>query len=308
MKTKIPVIFFGTHEFAKSILVDLLESGLYTVELVVTQPDQPVGRKKIMTPPPVKIFAEKNTIPVLQPETLKNFIFQNKKSSLGIVAQYGKIIPKSVLDQFELGLINTHTSLLPKYRGASPIQSALMNGETETGVTLMLLDEGMDTGPILAQKSVQILPDETYLDLDKRLATGASELLLITVEKYIQGEIQPKVQEETNATSCELLSRDNGRIDWENMTSEEIYNQYRGLTPWPGIWSTLDGKRIKFLSVKKGEKNIQPGKFVQEKDSLFIGCKSGSLQILELQLEGKPPMKAEAFINGYKQLLEKTLE
>ncbi|MFH0857367.1 MAG: methionyl-tRNA formyltransferase, partial [Candidatus Magasanikbacteria bacterium] len=239
MNTKIPLIFFGTHEFAKTILEGLLQSPLYDVELVVTQPDQPVGRKKIMTAPPVKILAEKNNIPVVQPETLKNYIFQNKKSSIGVVAQYGKIIPQSVLDQFELGLINTHTSLLPKYRGASPIQSALMNGETETGVSIMLLDEGMDTGPLLAQKSVDILPDETYLELDTKLAIIASELLLSTIEPYVRGKIKPQPQENTEATPCRLLSRDDGRIDWKSMNATEIYNQYRGLTPWPGVWTTL---------------------------------------------------------------------
>jgi methionyl-tRNA formyltransferase len=308
MKNTISVVFFGTHEFATTILQGLIESPLYSVELVITQPDKPFGRKKIMTPPPVKVLAEKNNIPVDQPDTLKNYILENKESNIGIVAQYGKIIPASVLKQFTLGLINTHTSLLPKYRGASPIQSALMNSETETGVTIMKMDEGMDTGPILSQEKTQIEPNETYLELDKRLANIASALLNDTVAKYVSGEIQPQKQNDNGATLCKLLSRDDGRIDWQKMDATEVFNHYRGLTPWPGIWSTLEGKRIKLNKIEKIEKTLEPGLLASDNDSLYIGAKEGSIKVLQLQLEGKPEMDANVFINGYKHLFGKTLQ
>jgi methionyl-tRNA formyltransferase len=299
LNNKIKTVFFGTHDFATTILQGLINSPLIDVELVVTQPDRPVGRKKEMQAPPVKILAEKYNIEVNQPEKLKNWDI-NKISNLdiGITAQYGLIIPKKVLDAPKKGILNVHTSLLPKYRGASPIQTSLINGDTETGVTIMQMDVGMDTGDLLLQKSIQIDPDDTYLDLDKKLAHIGSEALLETLPDYISGELQPISQDDSKATLCKQLSREDGQINCEKKASE-IYNQYRGMTPWPGIWTTINNKRLKLLKIKPSENTSPAGQLSIKDDKIYIGCNSGSLEIIELQLEGKKKMNADTFINGY---------
>jgi methionyl-tRNA formyltransferase len=293
------LVFFGTHHFAKTVLEYLIQSTDVDIEYVVTQPDKPVGRKKILTPPPVKLLAQIHNIPVLQPKSLKNYILPTKESSLSVVSQYGKIIPQSILDSFTLGMINTHTSLLPKYRGASPIQSALIAGEKSTGVTIMKMDVGMDTGPILQQESINILPTETYLDLNNRLADITGPLLYETLQKYIESDITPQAQDETDATSCTLLNRDDGKIDFVHMTAERIFNLYRGLTPWPGIWTIWNDKRLKLLSIALSDEVIDAGKMIVVDNALYIGCSEKSIQVLELQLEGKQKMNAEVFIQGY---------
>jgi len=259
-----------------------------------------MGRKKILTPPPTKEYALENGIEVRQPKSLKSFDFSGKKSQLAVVAQYGKILPKSTLEAFERGLVNVHTSLLPKYRGASPIQTALKNGEKETGVTFMLMDEGMDTGDILKQFSLEINPNETYLELDARLSELSISNIEQTLEEYLEGNITPQKQDDEQASKCFLLSRDDGKVDF-SQSAEEIYNQYRGLTPWPGIWTTLDVKRLKLLEIKPSDKDIEEGKLLFENKSLFVGTSSKSIEILKLGLEGKAPMDSATFFNGYKQ-------
>ncbi|PLX26410.1 methionyl-tRNA formyltransferase, partial [Candidatus Parcubacteria bacterium] len=230
---KIKTVFFGTHDFAVTILQGLLDNPLFDIELVITQPDRPVGRKQKLQKSPVKKIAEKNNLKIDQPVSLKTYQLANLPTcELFIVAQYGLLIPKNILEAPKHGTINVHTSLLPKYRGASPIQSALLNGDTETGVTIMLMDVGLDSGPILLQKNIDILPDETYLELDARLAAVGSEALSESIPEYISGELKPQTQDESKVTLCQKLSRDDGKVDWQK-TTEEIYNQYRALTPWP---------------------------------------------------------------------------
>ena len=189
--SKTKIIFFGTHKFASVILQSLINDERFEIKKVITQPDKPVGRKQILQKSPVKLLAEENALDIDQPESLRNYELRTMNSELFIVAQYGLLIPESILNIPKFGTINTHTSLLPKYRGASPIQSAIFNGETKTGVTIMLMDKGMDSGPILTQKEVDILPDDTYLMLDTKMAQIASELLIETVPKYLDGEMQP---------------------------------------------------------------------------------------------------------------------
>lgn len=302
VKSHIHTVFFGTHDFAATILEGLLSSPLFSVDLVITRPDEPVGRSQELQSPPVKLLVESKGIKVEQPENLKNYRIEKLKNyELGVTAQYGGLIPKSILDSFQRGMINVHTSLLPKYRGASPIQHAIMNGDTETGVTVMLMDVGLDTGPILLQKKVSIEPDDTYEILDKKLSIVGLKALLEAVPQYIAGDLKPTPQDESHATICKKLSRDDGHVDW-NKSVEEIYNRYRGLHPWPGIWTMVDGKRLKLLNVKPTEKAIPTGTVVFEQDHLFIGCSTGSLEILELQPEGKKVMDANAFKAGYKTL------
>ncbi len=296
-QNSIKTVFFGTHNFAVTILQGLLDNPLFDVDLVITQPDRPVGRKKELTPPPVKILAEKNNIKIDQPASLKNYELP-AGYDLFIVAQYGLLIPESIINTPTYGTINVHTSILPKYRGASPIQSALLAGEKTTGVTIMQMDVGMDSGDIILQKEINILPNETYLELDERMAHLGVAGLNESIPQYISGELKPAKQDESLATFCKKLSREDGKIDWEK-TTEEIYNKYRAFTPWPGIWTTWEDKRLKFLSTKPSEKIIEPGKVVIENDILYIGTHDSSLEILELQLEGIPKMSAETFVNGY---------
>jgi len=295
---KTNVVFFGTHTFATVILQGLIDSPLIDVALVITQPDKPVGRKKILTPPPVKVLAEKHGIKIEQPQSLKKHALEPGVFDLGVTAQYGLLIPKHILSTPKHGILNVHTSLLPKYRGASPIQSALINGETETGVTIMKMDVGMDTGPILLQKPLAIDPDDTYLDLDAKLALTGSQALLETVPAYIDGSLKPQEQDESKKTLCKLLSREDGKIDW-NKSSAEIYNQYRGMTPWPGIWTMLGDKRLKLLKIKPNDQSLQAGKLSANTTGILIGCGSTSIEVLELQLEGKKSMDAKTFLQGH---------
>lgn len=303
---KIKTIFFGTHEFAKTILQGLIDSPIFEIDKVITQPDKPVGRKQILQKSPVKILAEEHNLEIDQPESLKNYELRTKNSELFIVAQYGLLIPESILNIPKFGTINTHTSLLPKYRGASPIQSAIFNGETKTGVTIMLMDKGMDSGPILSQQEVVIDSDDTYLMLDTKMAQIASELLLNTVPQYIDGKLKPQIQNENEVTFCKKLDRDDGKIDWQK-SSTEIYNQYRAFTPWPGVWTTWNDKRLKLLKMSPSDKKLESGKVTIENDIIYIGTANGSIEIIELQLEGKPVMSSKVFINGYGKNFDHTI-
>jgi len=231
----IKTIFFGTHNFATTILQGLIDSPIFDIQLVITQPDKPVGRKKELTSPPVKILAEKHGIKVEQPDSLRDYNLQPTAYprrgmpcgyDLGVTAQYGLLIPENILNAQTHGTLNTHTSLLPKYRGASPIQSALINGETETGVTIMKMDKGLDTGPVILQKSLKVEPNDTYLDLDKKLAKIGLLALLEAVPAYVSGQLQPIPQDNSDATTCKQFTREDGKIEW-NKTDKEIYNLYR---------------------------------------------------------------------------------
>ena len=304
---KISVVFFGTHNFAATILEGLLNSPFISVDLVITQPDKPSGRKKELQKSKVKLLAEKYNLKIEQPETLKNSKFQipNSKFQLGIVAQYGLIIPEQIINTPKFGTLNGHTSLLPKYRGASPIQSAIINSEITTGITIMKMDKNLDTGPILLQKEIKIGENDTYQTLEAKMASIGLSALLEAIPLYISGQIQPIPQDNSQATACKQLSRENGKIDW-NKTTQEIYNLYRGLYPWPGVWTMFGDKRIKLISLKPSDnpstslRASKLGAITIENDKLYIGCKNGSIEILELQPEGKKVMTAREFFNGHK--------
>ena len=298
-------IFFGTHEFATTILQGLIDSPLIDVALVITQPDKPVGRKQELQKSPVKILAEENGIKIDQPESLKNYEL-GENYELGITAQYGLIIPENILNTPKHGILNVHTSLLPKYRGASPIQSVLINGETETGVTIMKMDKGMDTGAIISQKTIKIDENDTYSTLDKKLAKISILALLEAIPDYISGVLKLQPQDDSKATTCKLLTREDGKIDWTK-TTQEIYNLYRGLTPWPGIWTTWDDRRLKLLEIKPGSKKLKPGQVNIENDELYIGTTDASVEILSLQLEGKQKVDTKTFVNGHKSIINKIL-
>lgn len=298
--SKIKTVFFGTHDFAATILQGLLDSDIVSVEAVFTQPDRKTGRKQIVEESPVKKLAKKYNLKIEQPESLKNYSSPLTPYPLGIIAQYGLIIPKKIIDSFPRGMINVHGSLLPKYRGASPIQAALINGDTATGVTIMLMDEKMDHGPILSQKEIPIDPNDTYTTLASKMAAEGLILLLSTLPEWLNGKLKaPQPQDESQATFTKLLTKEDGLIDF-NKTNEEICNQYRGLTPWPGVWCVRNNKRLKLLKIKKSEKTLSPSEALVENKRIFIGCGRGSIEVLELQLEGKSVMDAATFLNGYK--------
>ncbi len=302
--SKINITFFGTHDFAAAILQGLLGSEFVLVEKVFTQPDRKTGRKQVIEESPVKKMAKKYDLKIEQPETLKNFEYSKSDIQLAVVAQYGLIIPKKIIDSFPKGMINVHGSLLPKYRGASPIQTALVNGETKTGITIMLMDEKMDHGPVLSQKIINIAPEDTFNDLATKMSAEGIDLLLSAIQNWLGDKLQPQIQDESQATFTKLLTKEDGLIDFKK-TNEEIYNQYRGLTPWPGIWCMRDNKRLKLLKIKKSEKKLPAGEASIEGKQIFIGCGRDSIEVLELQLEGKNSMNAEMFINGYKTILLK---
>ena len=301
----IHAVFFGTHDFAATMLQALFDDPRISVELVVTQPDKLVGREQKLTEPPVKALAIKNNIAFEQPSSLKTYHLSPITYHLGVTAQYGLLIPTHIFTAFPLGILNVHTSLLPKYRGASPIQSALINGETETGVTIMKMDEGLDTGPILLQQKVPIDADETYPMLEQKLAPIAAKLLLDAIPKYVSGELAPVPQDNSQATFCRELTRDDGRIDW-NRPAREIYNQYRGMTPWPGVWTMWGGKRLKLLRIAPVETqdfgSLPPGRVRVEDDRIHIGCTTGAIEVFELQLEGKKEIAVKIFLRGYRSI------
>ena len=294
---KLKTVFFGTHEFAATILKELLASDFLSIDLVLTQPDRKVGRKQVIEESPVKKLASARKLSIDQPESLKNYSL-HFTPDLNIVAQYGLIMPKKIVESPKFGSINVHGSLLPKYRGASPIQMAIVNGEKETGITIMQMDEKMDHGPILTQKSLPIDEDDNYTALSHKMAVMGSKLLIDTIPKYVSGIIKPQPQE-GEPTFTKLLSKEDGMVDFKK-TTDEIYNQYRGLTPWPGIWTTWNGKRIKLLKISKSNTDLSAGRVTVDNKKIFIGCSVGSIEILELQLEGKNPMDAKAFLNGFK--------
>ncbi|TAN32981.1 methionyl-tRNA formyltransferase [Patescibacteria group bacterium] len=297
----ISTIFFGTHNFAAKILAELIKNGSFDITLAVTQPDRPAGRKQDLEIPAVKLLAEKNNIPVAQPAglSLRGVIPFPDFYDLNILCQYGNIITKEILDKSKYGSINVHPSLLPRYRGASPIQSALVNGETETGVSIILMDEELDHGPILAQKKMNIGDDDNFVSLSAKLSYLSAPLLVNTALDFVNGKITPGPQNHDQATFCKQLSREDGKIDF-NKSAKEIYNQWRGLAPWPGVWASWENKRLKFINISplplyKGD----VGRGYVRGHKLIIACAQGAIEILELQLEGKKPMVAAAFINGY---------
>jgi len=302
------LIFMGTPDFAVPSLARLVSDG-HEVVAVFTQPDKPAGRGKQLHEPPVKRFALDRNITVYQPAKIKTneevrAIFERINPAACIVAAYGKILPPWLLDIPRLGCINVHASLLPEYRGAAPINWAIANGARATGVTLMQMDAGMDTGPMLAKRAIEIGADETAPELTARLAQLGAELLSETLPSIERGAIAPLPQDNQAATYAPMLKREDGLIDWQ-MTARDLRNRVRAFQPWPGVYTTFRGARLSFwraheVASQSDHANVAPGTITGiDKSGIIIACaEQTALRVEELQIEGKRRMSAPDFANG----------
>jgi methionyl-tRNA formyltransferase len=293
------IVFFGTPSFAIPSLKGLLQSE-HEIMAVVTRPDKRKGRHRILTAPPVKELALSKGIHILQPDNIRDPLFLEELSGtnpdLIVVVAYGKILPRQILKLPLYGCINVHASLLPKYRGAAPIQWSLISGEKKTGVTTMLMDEGLDTGDILMQQETDITDDDTAETMGEKLSKLGASLLLETIKQLHAGTIQPVPQAGT-PTFAPSLKKEDGRIDWTN-GAVEIRNFVRGTYPWPGAYCTLNSERIKIIRVKALEGAGSVGKVERTGNELVVGTGKGFISIIDLQPEGKKIMKAGDFMQG----------
>lgn len=315
MNKPIKTVFAGTPDFAVPFLEGLFNDGDFSVSGVITQPDKPVGRKQELTASPIKLLAEKNGITVWQPEKLRNNpdILEELKlagADLLVVVAYGQIIPQEILDLFPLGAINVHPSLLPKYRGASPLQSAILNEEEKTGISIMLMDEKMDHGPILAQEELVLDGNETTESLHDLAAIKGVPLLIKTIQAFVDKKILAIPQNDAEATFCRTITKEEARINWSN-SAKKISAQIRGFYPWPVAWTTLDGKRLKILppiEITKNTNKASNGSITIDDGKIKIQCGQEAIEVNKLQLEGKSVMSSKEMINGIKDLAKKILE
>lgn len=293
----------GTPEFALPSLEKLIEEK-YDICAVFTKPDKPQGRKRIITPPPVKVFSQEHGLQVFQPEKLKIRETYDLIKSLNpdaiVVVAYGKILPKNIIDMPPYGCINVHGSLLPRYRGAAPIQWSIINGDKVTGISTMFMDEGLDTGDILLQSKVSINGDETSEELKKRLSVIGADLLIKTLKELENGTLERIKQDDSQATLSPPLDKITGDIDWQK-TAQEIHNLVRGSNPWPIAHTLLRGKNFKIYKTRVSTyRSYYPGKVIST-DPLIVGCGNNtSLELLEVQIEGKKRMTASDFSRGYR--------
>lgn len=295
------IIYMGTPDFAVPALKSLASSE-HEVCAVFTQPDKPRGRKQILTPPDVKICAQSLDIPVYQPDSIKNSdaleVINSYNPDVIVVAAYGKLLPKAVLDAPKFGCVNIHGSLLPKYRGAAPIQQSVLNGDKVTGITTMLMDIGMDTGDILLKKETEIGENETSGELFDRLALLGGELILKTLSALEKGEITPQKQDEGLATHTSKIDKSLCPLDFSK-SAFEVHNKVRGLNPWPVATAKICGKNVKIFSTRLCSKAGKIGE-VLSINPFVVGCGENSVEILELQPEGKKRMTADAFLAGHR--------
>ena len=297
------IVFLGTPEFAVPSLQALL--ARHQVVSVFTQPDRPKGRGNKLTASPVKTAAVSAHIPVHQPERIRRApnpeLLASLTPELIVVVGYGQIIPQAIIDLPPRGIVNVHASLLPKYRGAAPIQWAIASGEAATGVTIMQIDAGLDTGDMLLAKSIPIGPSETAPELSVRLASLGADLLLEAIEQLERGSAHPQKQNDGDATLAPILKREDGLIDWAR-SAVQTYNRLRGFAPWPGAHTTFRGGPLLIVQAHAaGPSELRPGQIKGEKRMLLVGCGGhSSLAVTELQLAGKSRMTAESFLNGYR--------
>jgi methionyl-tRNA formyltransferase len=300
------LVFLGTPQFAVPTLEAVASAGHQVLE-VVTQPDRPAGRGQQLAASPVKQVALRLGLPVYQPERVKHPEVAARLAALGpavmVVVGYGQIIPQTVIDIPPLGIINVHASLLPRYRGAAPVQWAIARGETRTGVTTMRIDAGLDTGDILLQRETPIGEEETAAELGQRLATLGAALLVETLAGLESGAIVPRQQDSSQATYAPLLKKEDGLIGWR-LTAREIHNRVRGFLPWPGGYTSLRGQLLHIWKARPASGAAgEPGTLLPTQGRLLVACGEGSsLEVLELQLEGRKRLAATAFLSGQRLL------
>lgn len=319
MEHGIKIVFMGTPEFGSIVLEKLCKANSKPV-LVITAPDKPVGRKQILTPPPVKIAVEKYTIPILQPHKIQDtkYDIQNTSTDLIIVAAYGQILPKEILDIPKYGSLNLHPSLLPRWRGASPIQYTILAGDEEAGVSIILMDEKVDHGKIIASAKYEIGNTKIiYGELLQKLANLGAELLTVTIPKWVEGEIEPKSQDESKVTFSKTLKKEDGKIDWKK-PALEIERRIRAFENWPGSFCSYCAAhkiclRLKILKAnvlkqKDNEPSENPGKtFLTPDNKITVQTGKDFLVIKTLQLEGKKPTTAEDFLRGHPDFIGQVL-
>lgn len=300
------LVYCGTPRFAVPTLERLVEAG-HSVRLVVTQPDRPRGRGMELAVSPVKEAASRRGLAITQPDQIKsNNEFREQLSALGpdaiVVVGYGRIIPQWMIDLPRFGNLNLHASLLPKYRGAAPIQWAIANGESVTGVTTMRIDAGLDTGDILLQRQLPIAPEDTADTLGPRLAAVGADLMVETLRGLESGQVRPIPQDHAQATLAPILKKEDGRIDFAR-SAPEICNRLRGFQPWPGAYTTFKGKTLQVHRAHPVEHagKLGPGEIAVEAARLLVGCGQGTtLELAEIQVEGKRRMSVAEFINGHR--------
>ena len=302
------LVFCGTPRFAVPTLEKLVEAG-HSVPLVVTQPDRPRGRGMEVAVSPVKDAALRFDMAVVQPATIKdNAEFREQLAAIRpdaiIVVGYGRIIPQWMIDLPRLGNLNLHASLLPKYRGAAPIQWAIANGESVTGVTTMRIDAGLDTGDILMQREIPISTEDTAETLGPKLASTGANLMVETLRGLESGQVRPTPQDHSQATLAPILKKQDGRMDFAR-SAKELFNRLRGFQPWPGAFTVFNGKALQVHRARPLQHavKLEPGQIAVEGTRLLVGCGKDTdtmLELLEIQLEGKRRMAAQEFINGYR--------
>ncbi|MEG1441775.1 MAG: methionyl-tRNA formyltransferase [Oscillospiraceae bacterium] len=302
------ILFMGTPEFSVPCLEAIIDGG-HTLVGVVTQPDKPKGRGHKLAPPPVKVSANAHGLEVMQPITLKDNMFledlERLKPDMIVVVAYGKILPKYVLEFSKYGCINVHASLLPKYRGAAPIQRCIIDGETETGITTMHMAEGIDTGDMILKATTKISKTETYGELHDKLSLMGAELLLKTIKEIEKGTAKREVQDDSLSNYAPMISKETGLIDWKK-PARVILNQVRGTYPAPLSYTRYKGEDLKIITAESGEESVKEnkeyGKIIGIKNKkLEVACGDGeSILITELQFKGKKRMKVADYLNGHK--------
>lgn len=293
-------IFFGTPQLAVPSLEAV--ASIADVALVVSQPDRRAGRGMKLRPPPVKVRAQELGLEVIQPKRVKRPAFAEQlralEADVAVVIAYGRILPRAVLDAPRRGCVNVHASLLPRWRGAGPIQWAIAHGDAETGVCLMQMDEGMDTGPVLACRRTPIGPNETAGELGPRLAQMGADLLIEELGRWVAGDIEPQPQPTEGVTMAPLLQKEDGRIDWTRGAAS-VHDRARGLHPWPGAFTTLAGRVLKVHRTRLVAGEGEPGAVLRADTELVVACASGAIALDVLQLHGRKRLDASAFLAGH---------
>ncbi len=294
------IVFMGTPDFAVPSLTALMER--HDVLGVVTQPDRPAGRKRSLRESPIKVLARDAGIPVIQPQRIRDSASMVAlgawDADLYVVAAYGQILPQALLDLPSQGTVNVHASLLPRWRGASPIQAAIRAGDRQSGATIMLVEAGLDTGPLLAKRALPLASDETSQSLHDKLALLGAELLAETLPRYLCGAIEPQAQDSSLATYAPQIKKEEGSINWA-CSASAIERLVRAFTPWPGAYTSWRGRQLRILAGNRGEGSAEIGQVILQGDLIAIGTGAGLYYPTRLQLAGKRALRIADFVNGY---------